>query len=162
MIFRNQVIDVSTADLVLNLEAVVDGPEQLAETRVAGTDRPSERGWSPSASSEIMRSHRHRATTAVWRWQERFMHEGVEASCMQLDKTRPSRIVPPLGREIGMTAVVALTLSAPFLPSRLDHIGRRRQMAKTVGISVRTRYSPHLAGARASAPPVGPAVQAVA
>ena len=34
--------------------------------------------------------------TVVWRWQERFMHEGVEG--LTRDKTRPSRI-PPLPPE---------------------------------------------------------------
>ena len=57
---------------------------------------------------EIMR-RTGKSKTAVWRWQERFMHEGVEG--LLRDKTRPSR-VPPLGREIA-DRVVALTLSAP-------------------------------------------------
>ena len=34
--------------------------------------------------------------TVVWRWQERFMHEGIEG--LTRDKTRPSRI-PPLPAE---------------------------------------------------------------
>ena len=34
--------------------------------------------------------------TVVWRWQERFMHEGIEG--LSRDKTRPSRI-PPLPAE---------------------------------------------------------------
>ena len=35
-----------------------------------------------------------KSKTVVWRWQERFMQEGVEG--LLRDKTRPSRI-PPLG-----------------------------------------------------------------
>ncbi len=47
--------------------------------------------------------------TCVWRWQERFMQEGVDG--LLRDKTRPSRI-PPLGPEVA-DRVVALTLSEP-------------------------------------------------
>src|SRR6185312_2303519 len=45
--------------------------------------------------------------TAVWRWQERFMTEGVAG--LLRDKTRPSRIAP-LGAEVE-EAVVSATLS---------------------------------------------------
>jgi len=47
--------------------------------------------------------------TVVWRWQERFMHEGVEG--LTRDKTRPSRI-PPLPAAT-VDRVVALTNQAP-------------------------------------------------
>jgi len=47
--------------------------------------------------------------TAVSRWQERFMHEGVAG--LTRDKTRPSRI-PPLPAET-VDRVVALTNQAP-------------------------------------------------
>ena len=77
---------------------------------------------------EIMR-RTGKSKTAVWRWQERFMHEGVEG--LLRDKTRPSR-VPPLGREIA-DRVVALTLSAPR--HEATH-WTAPAMAKTVGISV--------------------------
>ena len=40
--------------------------------------------------------------TAVWRWQERFMQEGVDR--LLRDKTRPSRI-PPLGLEVAERVV---------------------------------------------------------
>lgn len=43
------------------------------------------------------------AKTAVWRWQERFMHEGVDG--LLRDKTRPSR-VKPLGAEVAERATV--------------------------------------------------------
>ena len=77
---------------------------------------------------EIMR-RTGKSKTAVWRWQERFMHEGVEG--LLRDKTRPSR-VPPLGREIA-DRVVALTLSAPR--HEATH-WTAPAMARTVGISV--------------------------
>src|SRR5277367_5685620 len=47
--------------------------------------------------------------TAVWRWQERFMTEGVAG--LLHDKTRRSRIAP-LGAEV-KTRVVQATLSDP-------------------------------------------------
>jgi transposase len=56
-------------------------------------------------TAEIMREAGV-AKTAVWRWQERFMREGVDG--LLRDKTRPSRI-PPLAPEIA-ERVVALTL----------------------------------------------------
>src|ERR1700746_2012480 len=66
--------------------------------------------------------------TVVWRWQERFMHEGVVG--LPPDKTRPSRI-PPLPAET-VDRVVALTNQAP--PHEATHWSAPA-MAKTVGIS---------------------------
>jgi transposase len=66
--------------------------------------------------------------TVVWRWQERFMHEGIEG--LTRDKTRPSRI-PPLPAET-VDRVVALTNQAP--PHAATHWSAPA-MAKTVGIS---------------------------
>jgi hypothetical protein len=42
-------------------------------------------------TNEIMR-RTGKSKTCVWRWQERFMEEGVEV--LLHDKTRPSRICP--------------------------------------------------------------------
>ncbi len=66
--------------------------------------------------------------TVVWRWQERFMHEGVEG--LTRDKTRPSRI-PPLPPET-VDRVVALTNQTP--PHEATH-WTAAAMAKAVGIS---------------------------
>ena len=44
-----------------------------------------------AGTNEIMRTAGV-SKTAVWRWQERFMEEGVEG--LLRDKTRPSRIPP--------------------------------------------------------------------
>ena len=66
--------------------------------------------------------------TVVWRWQERFMHEGVEG--LTRDKTRPSRI-PPLPPET-VDRVVALTNQTP--PQEATH-WTAAAMAKAVGIS---------------------------
>src|SRR5262245_29712086 len=66
--------------------------------------------------------------TVVWRWQEHFMHEGVEG--LTRDKTRPSRI-PPLPAET-VNGVVTLTNQAP--PHEATH-WTASAMAKAVGIS---------------------------
>ncbi len=76
---------------------------------------------------EIMRTARV-AKTAVWRWQERFMREGVDG--LLRDKTRPSRI-PPLGPEVAET-VVRLTLGEP--PGETTH-WTAEPMARSVSIS---------------------------
>lgn len=59
-------------------------------------------------TNEIMR-RTSKSKTCVWRWQERFMEEGVEG--LLRDKTRPSRIAP-LGPEVA-ERVLALTMSDP-------------------------------------------------
>ena len=78
-------------------------------------------------TSEIMRRTK-KSKTCVWRWQERFMEEGVDG--LLRDKTRPSRI-PPLGPEVA-ERVVALTLTDP--PVEATH-WTAAMMAGTVGIS---------------------------
>jgi Homeodomain-like domain len=67
--------------------------------------------------------------TVVWRWQERFMHEGVEG--LTRDKTRPSRI-PPLPAAT-VDRVVALTNQAP--PHEATH-WTALAMVQAVGISL--------------------------
>jgi transposase len=79
-------------------------------------------------TNEIMRRS-GRSKTCVWRWQERFMQDGVEG--LLRDKTRPSRI-PPLSAEVA-ERVVALTLTDP--PAEATH-WTAAMMAKEVGISV--------------------------
>jgi transposase len=68
------------------------------------------------------------AKTAVWRWQERFMAEGVPG--LLRDKTRPSRI-KPLGAEVA-ERILKLTLADP--PGETTH-WTAEAMAKSVGIS---------------------------
>jgi transposase len=67
---------------------------------------------------------------AVWRWQERFMTEGVAG--LLRDKTRPSRIAP-LSADVE-AKVVQATLSDPP-PGETTH-WTAPAMAKTQGISV--------------------------
>jgi transposase len=78
-------------------------------------------------TTEIMR-RTGTSKTCVWRWQERFMHGGVDG--LLRDKTRPSRI-KSLGPEIA-ERVVSLTLSDP--PVEATH-WTADMMAKASGIS---------------------------
>src|SRR5215213_6530234 len=70
-----------------------------------------------------------KSKTCVWRWQERFVQEGVDG--LLRDKTRPSR-VKPLGQEV-IDKVVALTATEP--PHEATH-WTAAAMAKAVGISL--------------------------
>jgi transposase len=79
-------------------------------------------------TAEIMREA-NVAKSVVWRWQERFMQEGVDG--LLRDKTRPSRI-PPLPPGVA-ERVVALTLGPP--PGERTH-WTAGAMAERVGISV--------------------------
>jgi len=67
--------------------------------------------------------------TSVWRWQERFLAEGLPG--LLRDKTRPSRI-PPLGTEVE-ARVVAATQTP--VPSESTH-WTSGAMARHIGISV--------------------------
>ena len=79
-------------------------------------------------TNEIMR-RTGKSKTCVWRWQERFVEEGVDG--LLRDKTRPSRI-KPLGEEVA-ARIVALTLADP--PGEATH-WTGVMMAKAAGISV--------------------------
>ena len=78
-------------------------------------------------TNEIMR-RTGTSKTCVWRWQQRFMEEGVDG--LLRDKTRPSRI-PGLGPEVA-ERVVALTLANP--PTETTH-WTADLMARVSGIS---------------------------
>ena len=78
-------------------------------------------------TAEIMRAAGV-SKAAVWRWQERFMQEGVDG--LLRDKTRPSRI-PPLAPEVA-DRVVALTLQDP--PGETTH-WTAEAMAGVAGVS---------------------------
>ena len=69
-----------------------------------------------------------KSKTCVWRWQARFMQEGVDG--LLHDKTRPSRI-PRLGADVA-ERVVALTLTDP--PGETTH-WTADLMARASGIS---------------------------
>ena len=78
---------------------------------------------------EIMRQT-GKAKTAVWRWQERFMREGVDG--LLHDKTRPPRI-PALDHGVAERVVTLTTTTDP--PGEVTH-WTAAAMAKLVGISV--------------------------
>ncbi len=78
-------------------------------------------------TNEIMRQT-GKSKTCVWRWQERFIEEGLTG--LSRDKTRPSRIAP-LGPEVA-GRVVALTLEKP--PGGATH-WTGPMMATACGIS---------------------------
>ena len=80
--------------------------------------------------SAIMRET-GKSKTCVWRWQERFMEEGVDG--LLRDKTRPPGKVP-VERET-VERVVAITLEPP--PHEATH-WTGRAMAETVGLAVST------------------------
>jgi transposase len=79
-------------------------------------------------TNEIMR-RTGTSKTCVWRWQERFMQEGMEG--LLRDKTRPSRIRPLAATVI--EKVVARTLEDP--PGETTH-WTALMLATEVGISV--------------------------
>jgi transposase len=78
--------------------------------------------------TNVIMRETHKDKTCVWRWQERFMHEGVAG--LTRDKTRPSRI-KPLERE-KIDRVLDLSNSEP--PHEATH-WTAAAMAKAVGIS---------------------------
>lgn len=78
-------------------------------------------------TNEIMR-RTGKSKPCVWRWQERFVDEGVEG--LLRDKTRPSR-VPPLTQK---TKLKVLKATASETPPNATHWSRT-SMAKVAGIS---------------------------
>jgi transposase len=78
-------------------------------------------------TNEIMRQTA-KSKTCVWRWQERFMHEGVEG--LLQDKTRPSRV--PRLRQDQIDRVIELSGTDP--PHEVTH-WTAAAMAKVVRIS---------------------------
>ena len=72
--------------------------------------------------------------TAVWRWQERFMTDGVAG--LLRDKTRPSRI-PPLGTEFEARVIAAPTQTlapsgGPRNPTKSSPPSRGRQVLDSI------------------------------
>src|SRR5690349_1097804 len=79
-------------------------------------------------TNEIMR-RTGKSKTCVWRWQERFMQEGVDG--LLRDKTRPSRI-KPLDAAVA-ERIVTLTFGDP--PGEVTH-WTGGMMAEAAGVSV--------------------------
>src|SRR6266576_592117 len=119
------VVDVTTADRAL-LEAVV-----------ANRNSPQKHVWRASIilltadglGTNAIKRGTGRSKSVVWRWQERFMQEGMDG--LLRDKTRPPGRAR-LDAEI-IERVVALTAQDP--PGETTH-WTAGMMAKTIGISV--------------------------
>jgi transposase len=116
---------------------VIAADHARVEAIVADRNSPQKHVWRAGialatadgvGTVEIMR-RTGKSKPCVWRWQERFMAEGVDG--LLRDKTRPSRI-PPLGADVA-ERVVALTLTAPH--AEVTH-WTAAMMAQAVGISV--------------------------
>jgi transposase len=115
---------------------VTDSDRERLQSIISDRNSPQKHVWRARivlltaggcGTVEIMRATGV-AKTAVWRWQERFMRDGVAG--LLRDKTRPSRI-PPLGPEVA-ERVIALTLGPP--PGEVTH-WTASAMAKVSGIS---------------------------
>jgi transposase len=128
-----RVCDMRTGIIV---EVSATDRQQLAAI-VADRNTPQKHVWRADivlltadgcGTAEIMR-RAGTSKTAVWRWQERFMTEGVEG--LLRDKTRPSRI-PPLSTAVEQ-GVVARTLLDP--PGETTH-WTATAMARESGISI--------------------------
>ncbi len=87
----------------------------------------SDEGFGTSAIMEAT----GKSKTCVWRWQERFMHEGVDG--LLRDKTRPPGKAPVAAERVA--EIVRLTQEAP--PHEATH-WTARSMARTVGLAVST------------------------
>ena len=120
-------------------------PDDRAELQALITDRNTARKlvWRAEiilatadghGTFEIMR----RANTSkrtVWRWQERYLDEGVDG--LKRDKTRPSR-VPPLPRETRLKVIAKTVQEAPPNATHWS----RSTMAEAVGISPSAHNAP--------------------
>ena len=107
------------------------------EAVVADRNSPQKHVWragiilataAGAGTVEIMR-RTGKSKPCVWRWQERFMAEGVDG--LLRDKTRPSRI-PPLEPGVALR-IVDLTLTDP--PAEATH-WTAAMMAGKLGVSV--------------------------
>jgi transposase len=116
---------------------VTPADHQRLAAIVADRNRPQKHVWRAHVvlltaegcgTAEIMR-RTGLSKTAVWRWQERFMTDGVDG--LLRDKTRPSRI-PALSSEVEQR-VVTRTLADP--PVARTH-WTAAAMARASGISV--------------------------
>ena len=72
-----------------------------------------------------------RSKPAVWRWQERYMDEGVEG--LKRDKTRPSR-KPPLSWQTKLAVIKKTTTEKPAVVTHWS----AREIAKAMGLSHRS------------------------
>lgn len=115
------------------------GDRDRLETIVADRNTPQKYIWrarivlmsADGTGTNAIIAATGKSKTTVWRWQERFMQEGVDG--LLRDKTRPPG-TPPVPDET-VTQVVRLTHEAP--PHEATH-WTAQAMAKTVGLAVST------------------------
>jgi transposase len=108
---------------------------ELAEI-VRDRNRPQKHVWradivratADGLGTEAIMRRTGKSKTCIWRWQERYMHEGIAG--LLRDKTRPSRIKPLPPETI--ERVVELTQGLP--PGETTH-WTSSMMAKAAGIS---------------------------
>jgi transposase len=118
--------------------SITVGPSERKRLKAILQDRdaPQKHAWRAEiillsaeglGTNEIM-GRTKKSKTCVWRWQERYMAEGIDG--LLRDKTRPSRIAP-LGPEVA-ARVVAMTQEKP--PGEATH-WTGAMMAEACGIS---------------------------
>ena len=115
------------------LEAVVANRNSSAKACLAGEDRVVDGGRLRHGGDHAR--HRHQQN-GVWRWQERFMTDGVAG--LLRDKTRPSRI-PPLEAEVAPRVVAADPGRSAWRDNALDR--RRHGRSARASASVRCNAS---------------------
>ena len=116
-----------------------DADRHRLETIAAARNSPQKHVWrarivlmsAEGVGTNAIMAATGTAKTTVWRWQERFMAEGVDG--LLRDKTRPPGKPPVPGEHAGR--VVELTLKPP--PHEATH-WTGRAMAKAVGLAVST------------------------
>ena len=116
-----------------------DTDRQRLETLVSDRNTPQKHVWrarivllsADGAGTNTIMAATCTAKTTVWRWQARFMEEGVEG--LLCDKTRPPGTAPVAGDRAA--AIVRMTLKPP--PHEATH-WTARAMAKTVGLAAST------------------------
>jgi transposase len=109
----------------------------LLESICADRNRPQKHVWrarivilsADRVGTNEIRRQTGTSKTCVWRWQERFMSEGIEG--LLREKTRPGRIAP-LSNEVA-AQIVAATLKPPL--GETTH-WTALAMAKVIGVSV--------------------------
>ena len=109
------------------------------EAIVVGRTTPQKHAWrarivlfsADGLGTNAIMAATGKSKTCVWRWQERFMEEGVDG--LLRDKTRPPG-TPPVPKERA-EEVVRLTLKPP--PHEATH-WTGRAMAKAIGLAVST------------------------
>ena len=120
----------------ITIEVTADDRARL-EAITADRNRPQKHVWRANiilltddgVGTVAIQRQTGKSKTCVWRWQERFMHEGVEG--LVRDKTRPARIAPL--EQATIERVVELTQGPP--PGETTH-WTAPAMARIVGIGV--------------------------